>query len=279
MQIKLTVLCENSVSRVSPGGLLGEYGFACLIETDRGNYLFDTGGGLTLFHNAALLNKDLSDIDGLILSHGHYDHVGGLQELLKVKSPLPIFTHPDLFNSRISHNGKVPRDIGTPWSQAELEAAGAEFHFAAGARKLSPELTLSGEIPRLCAEETGDPNLLTLTRDGKQIADPLSDDQSLFIASDKGLVLLLGCAHAGLVNIIDHALQISGQDKIYMIVGGTHLRFCSQTQLAVTMDKIESVGVDRIGASHCTGFEGAAALAERFGRKFFTATVGTEILL
>ena len=125
--------------------------------------------------------------------------------------------------------------------------------------------------------ETGDPNLLSTSKEGVQITDPLRDDLSLFINTDKGLVILLGCAHAGLLNIIDHAIKITGQEKIYMVLGGTHLKFCSEEQMTATLDRLEELDVDKIGASHCTGLRGARMLAERFGKRFFSASVGVEI--
>jgi 7,8-dihydropterin-6-yl-methyl-4-(beta-D-ribofuranosyl)aminobenzene 5'-phosphate synthase len=125
--------------------------------------------------------------------------------------------------------------------------------------------------------ETGDAHLLSLDKTGQQIADPLHDDLSLFINTDKGLVILLGCAHAGLINIIDHAIKVTGQDKIYMVLGGTHLKFCSDEQMNATLDRLEELQVEKIGTSHCTGLRGARILADRFGERFFFASVGVSV--
>ncbi len=138
---------------------------------------------------------------------------------------------------------------------------------------------LSGDIPRIHKEETGDPGLILLTEEQQQIPDPIRDDQSLYIHTDKGLVILLGCAHAGLLNIIDHAINITGEDKIHMILGGTHLKFCSHEQMEATLRRLTELDVDRIGASHCTGLRGATILAEHFGSRFFSASVGVQINL
>lgn len=277
MSVRLTILCENSVDRVSPYGLLGEHGFACHLQTDHGDFLFDTGGGLTLLHNAEKLGIELARLKGLIFSHGHCDHTGGARSVLEKTGALPIYAHPDLFNQRYSNNGQKLREIGTPWSQTDLEQLGVNFVLDAEPLQIAPGLMLSGTVPRIHPEETGDPSLTILGRDKSQETDPLNDDLSLFISTPKGLVILLGCAHSGLQNIIDHALDVTGQDKIHMILGGTHLKFCSDTQMEATLRRLTELDVDRIGASHCTGLHGAITLAKHFGKRFFSASVGEQI--
>jgi len=277
MRTRLTILCENSVDQVSPYGLLGEHGFSCHLQTSAGNFLFDTGGGMTIMYNAKLLGIDFKKLQGIIFSHGHFDHTGGLKQVLEEIGPIPIYAHPDLFSAHYSKNSGQMHNIGVPWTQSELEELGANFTFSSAPDEVAPELLLSGEVPRISKVETGDPNLLSLSKSGDEVSDPLKDDLSLFINTEKGLVIVLGCAHAGLLNIIDHAIKVTGQKKIYMILGGTHLKFCSDEQMAATLDRLEELDVDLIGASHCTGLRGARMLAERFGERFFSASVGMEI--
>ena len=277
MSIRLTILCENSVDRVSPYGLLGEHGFSCHLQTSAGNFLFDTGGGMTIMNNAKLMGIDFKKLQGIMFSHGHFDHTGGLKQVLEETGKIPIYAHPDLFSAHYSKNSGKMHNIGVPWPQPELEELGASFTFSSTPYEVAPGLLLSGEVPRVSKVETGDPNLLSLSESGGEVSDPLSDDLSLFINTEKGLVILLGCAHAGLLNIIDHAIQVTGQKKIYMILGGTHLKFCSDEQMTATLNRLEELDVDLIGASHCTGLRGARMLAERFGERFFSASVGTEI--
>jgi len=277
MSIQLTVLCENSIDRVIPFGLLGEHGFACHLRTPAGEFLFDTGSGTTIMNNAGLLGIDFTKLQGIMFSHGHYDHTGGLKSVLEKTGKIPIYAHPDMFSAHLSKHAGVMRKIGVPWPQDELEALGADFNFSANPITITSELTLSGTIPRISKSETGDPNLLSLSETGEQITDPLNDDLSLFIKTPKGLVILLGCAHAGMLNIIDHALNVTKEQKIHMILGGTHLKFCSDEQMAATLDRLEELDIDKIGTSHCTGLRGARMLAERFGERFFSASVGVEI--
>jgi 7,8-dihydropterin-6-yl-methyl-4-(beta-D-ribofuranosyl)aminobenzene 5'-phosphate synthase len=277
MSTRLTILCENSVDQVCPYRLLGEHGFSCHLQTLSGDFLFDTGGGMTILNNAKLLGIDFSKLQGIMFSHGHFDHTGGLKQVLEKTGEIPIYTHPDLFSEHYSKNSGKMHKIGIPWAQAELEELGADFIFSAAPHIVAPELLLSGEVPRNSTVETGDPNLLSLSTLGEQVTDPLHDDLSLFINTDKGLVILLGCAHAGLLNIIDHAIKVTGEKKVHMVLGGTHLKFCSEEQMTATLDRLEELDVDLIGASHCTGLRGARMLAERFGERFFSASVGVRI--
>jgi 7,8-dihydropterin-6-yl-methyl-4-(beta-D-ribofuranosyl)aminobenzene 5'-phosphate synthase len=277
MGVHLTILCENTVERVHPTGLLGEHGFACYLQTDQGNYLFDTGGGQTLLANSERLQIDLQQLDGIILSHGHLDHTGGLQQVLAPLERVPVYAHPALFTRRHSSNGNQLREIGIPWSKEQLEALGADFRLDSTPQQIAPGITLSGEIPRANRFETGDPKLVTIDSNGAQSVDPLADDFSLFIDSPKGLIILLGCAHAGILNIIEHARKVTGQDHIHLILGGTHLKFSGQEQVTATLDRLDELAIDRIGVSHCTGLQQAQQLAARFGERFFNATVGKEI--
>ena len=275
MSVKLTILCENCVEKASPYGLLGEYGFSCLVETASGTYLFDTGGGLTIINNTERLAINLSRLDGIILSHGHFDHTGGLKQVLEQTGPIAVYAHPDLFDRRFSSHGGPLRSIGIAGERNELEALGADFQLSKEPVEITANMLLSGCVPRVNPHETGDPKLVIEVAAGKHARDPLEDDLSLFLHTDKGLVLVLGCAHAGLINIIDHAVAVTGEKRIHAIVGGTHLMYSGKDQLKATMDRLESEDVTHIGASHCTGRNGALALAARFGERFFSASVGS----
>lgn len=275
MTLRLTILCENSVGR--PLGLLGEHGFACHLQTPAGDYLFDTGSGLGIETNARLLNLDLGALKGIILSHGHYDHVGGLKQVLAHTGPIDVYAHPDLFTERVSTAAAQPRSIGVPHSRSELEQLGARFHFNRAPVELTEELLISGEIPRVTSFEQGDSNLCRVDADGSFHPDPLADDQSLFIRTEKGLTVLLGCAHAGLINILEQARHLTGEQKIHCVLGGTHLMFYDEAQLEQTLQRLDGYAIDKLGAAHCTGLSRAARLAAHYGERFFFATVGSSV--
>jgi len=276
MKARMTVLCENSAGL--PFGVIGEHGFACLVETEGGNYLFDTGQGFGIVSNALTLKKDLGGIAAVMLSHGHYDHTGGLPAVLKLRGPVDVYAHPDLFLERISSRQGQKRFIGIPYNRHYLEFLGARFQLGAEIREVGPGVFLTGEIPRRTAFEKGDADMTALLPDGQTLhPDPIRDDLSLIVDTDKGLVLVLGCAHAGLINIIDYTLETMGRDRIYAVLGGTHLGFTGDEQFEQTLAAIERYRIERIGVSHCTGPARAALLHARYPHKFFFGSVGAVL--
>lgn len=274
MTIRCTILCENSVP--SQFGLIGEHGFACHVETPEGCYLFDTGQGQGLLTNARILQKDLRQLRSIILSHGHYDHTGGLPDALHQTGPIDVFGHPSLFDQRYRATGKLQRFIGSPHRREYLEALGARFCLESRWQQLGPKVYLSGEIPRETAFEKGDAKMSAITADGERLSpDPLNDDLSLVIKASSGLVVLLGCAHAGLINILRHVLRQFPGQRIHTVLGGTHLDFADDSQFEQTLAALDEFGLERLAVSHCTGLSRAAQLQVRFGQRFCFGSVGT----
>lgn len=276
MTIRCTILCENSVP--SQFGLIGEHGFACHVETPQGCYLFDTGQGQGLLNNARILQKDLRQLQAIILSHGHYDHTGGLPDALHQSGPIDVFGHPSLFEARYRATGKLQRFIGIPHRREYLEALGARFRLHRNWQQLGPGVYLSGEIPRETPFEKGDGKMTVVTADGERLSpDPLMDDLSLVLAAPSGLVVLLGCAHAGLINILRGvARQWPGQ-RIHTVLGGTHLDFADGPQFDQTLESLDEFSIERLAVSHCTGLARAAQLQARMGERFCFGSVGTVL--
>lgn len=272
MNFRITILCENSVGPLS--GTLGEHGFSALIEPSDGTpLLFDTGQGLTLLHNARRMNKDLSVVKKVVISHGHYDHAGGLKPLLDECGSKTVHVHPAVFKSRyrVKDNGEC-YPIGMPISREELETAGAVFDLSKEFRMIAPGIYLTGEVPRVTDFETGDPGLYCDCTG--QEPDSTPDDQSLILETDKGLVLILGCCHAGLVNTLEHVAYMTGRRDVYAVVGGTHLGFCGYEQISKTVTALKALGIKKLAASHCTGFGASARLSRELPKEFQTAMVG-----
>lgn len=271
MNCRITVLCDNTVGPVT--GTLGEHGFAALVEHPGGALLFDTGEGATLLANAQRMNKDLHRVETVILSHGHFDHTGGLLPLLRSCGPKRVLAHPGLFapRYRVKDTGEAIA-IGIPYSEEYLLGRGARFDLSREPREVAAGILLSGEVLRRTDFESGDQGLYGDPR--KETIDMLPDDQSLIIRGERGLTILLGCCHAGLVNTIEAARQLTGEDEVYAVVGGTHLGFCTGSQLDQTMRAMRSFRVKKICAGHCTGFTAAARLAHEFPGAFQPTAVG-----
>lgn len=272
----ITILCENSVAR--PGGLIAEHGFAALIETPSSSILFDTGQGFGLIHNAQEIGRDLQKISSVVLSHGHLDHSGGLPALLEHRQrPLTVVAHPDLFSERYWRSDFELRPIGIPVPRAELEGQGASFSLGCDYQQLTENLYCSGEVPQRTNFEKGDPHLVIPDGKGGFCPDPLRDDLSLALSTEKGLVILLGCAHAGVINIIEHFREKSGEERIFALIGGTHLGPASEEQFQATLAALKRYRIARIGLSHCTGLNRGAQLFQEFAGRSFFAAAGTVL--
>jgi 7,8-dihydropterin-6-yl-methyl-4-(beta-D-ribofuranosyl)aminobenzene 5'-phosphate synthase len=260
MSCRIRIICDNTAGALS--GTLGEHGFAALVERDGESLLFDTGGGHTLLHNAQRMNLDLKSVPQVVLSHGHYDHAGGLWPLLQACGPKRVLAHPDVFARRYAMREESYKAIGMPYAQEFLEGAGANFSFGDTFRELAPGFFLTGEVPRVTAFEEGDAGLFCDLSGCRRDAVP--DDQSLVIVTKKGLLLLLGCCHAGVINTVEHARAKTGIDEVYGIVGGCHLAFSSRAQIDATIKALKRYGVKKLCAGHCTGFEASALLSREF---------------
>lgn len=280
MSVRITVLCENTVGASLP--LIGEHGFAVFIETGTGNYLFDTGQGYSLIHNARCLKKDLAGIKGILLSHGHYDHTGGLPEVLKLNSRMKVYGHPDIFAEKhalVKTDGKdEQKPIGMKFKREYYEQKGAEFIFNTSLHEVAPGIYLTGEVPRRTDFEKGDPRLL-VNAAGKLMPDPLLDDQSLVLKTGQGLAIIAGCAHAGLINILEHVSNCFKNESVNTVIGGTHLGFLKRDQIDQTIARLKQYDVKKIGTSHCTGFEASALLFRAFEDRYFFASAGTSVEL
>jgi len=270
-KVKITTLCENS----SPGfGLLPEYGLSMLLETGGKRFLFDAGSGTSLTVNAQLLDIDLRTINAVVFSHGHYDHTGGLEKLLEINNSLAVYAHPDIFNKYLESAGEKPAYVGPPWSREYLQKRDVAFFPVEGPLELEKGLIITGPIPRTVEYEEQEPRFLRKNRQGF-VRDQIYDDQALVVESSKGIVVLLGCTHAGLINTLRYVVSLTGAHKIHAILGGTHLMNISESRLASTLKDLRKFEIEKIAPCHCTGFRATVALHQVFPQQFYLNQVGS----
>jgi len=273
MSVRVTTLSENTAGR---GDLLAEWGLSILVETEKTAVLLDAGKGISAAHNVDALGIDLNKIDRIVLSHGHYDHTGGLRQLLqKMRREVEIVAHPDVWQAKYARRNDEPdRYIGIPFQRNELESLGAIFNLTAEPVKIDDSIMTTGEIPMVTSFEQVDADLFVKEDTGWQ-QDKLLDDQALIVNMESGLVVILGCAHRGIINTLYHARQLTGRETIYAVIGGSHLINTSEERLWQTIGALRELGVRRLGLCHCTDLPAASVLAQEFGESFFFNRAGT----
>jgi len=278
VKLRITTLSENTAGA---GNLLAEWGLSILIETDDINILLDTSSGISASHNVDILDVDLSKIDKIVLSHGHFDHTGGLRQVLrKVRKEVEIIAHPDIWAAKYARRqGQKDRYIGVPFQRQELESLGARFTLTTKPTKITDNIMTTGEIPMVTNFEEIEPNRFFVKEESGWQPDKLLDDQALIINTEQGLVVILGCAHRGIINTLYHAQQLTGVKPIHMVLGGCHLIRASEERIWLTISALRELNVQKVGVSHCTGLPAAVIMAQEFGDKFFFSNAGTRINL
>ena len=273
--LKITVL---STMLVGDREGLGEWGFSALVEADGHRILLDTGSHPeTVLENARDLKIDLTDVREVILSHNHWDHVRGLmtlrREMMK-KNPEALsvaYVGRGIFYSRPSAKGEDNELLAI---RKEYEASGGKFIERSEGAELFPGAWLSGPVPRKYPERNWSGSGKVQTPNGL-VEDNIPEDQALVLNTPKGLVVVTGCGHAGIVNILTYAGEEFPNEPVYGVVGGLHLFAASDQQLDWTGDKLKEFKVENLVGAHCTGIEALRHLRERAGLTRTTAVVGS----
>jgi 7,8-dihydropterin-6-yl-methyl-4-(beta-D-ribofuranosyl)aminobenzene 5'-phosphate synthase len=258
---------------------MGEWGLSVLVETESCKVLLDTGMSKAAVHNADLMGIDLSIVDKIVLSHAHGDHTGGLREVLRrAKKGIEIIAHPDIWIPKYVRFGEKNSYVGIPFIREALESLGASFTLSRKPYKISDDIMTTGEVEMTTDYETIDGSLFS-KKGAQMVPDPLADDLALIIRTSEGLALITGCAHRGIINTVRHVQKLTKGEHIHTILGGTHLMVASPERIERTANELKKLGLQRLGVSHCTGFNASMVLAREFGEVFFLNNAGIQINL
>jgi 7,8-dihydropterin-6-yl-methyl-4-(beta-D-ribofuranosyl)aminobenzene 5'-phosphate synthase len=274
-RLEIVVLAENTVRRA---GLLGEHGLAFWINADGRRLLFDTGQGKVLQENARQLGILLGGIEAVAVSHGHYDHTGGLHTALERARRANIYLHPAGLHKKYARQDKPPhRSIGIPSpDEQSIRHRARNLTWTTQPTEIVPGVWVTGEIPRMTDyEDAGGPFYTDRTCTQP---DPLADDQALYVESANGIVVLLGCAHAGVVNTLEYVSRITGRKRIHAVLGGMHLLRASRRRIEATGDALERFKVRVIAPGHCTGVAAVAYLWNRFPSQVNECAAGSRFV-
>jgi len=273
MTVRITTLSENTAQL----GFLGEWGLSILVETDSTRVLLDTGLSTSAVYNADLMGIDFSTIDAIVLSHAHGDHTGGLRDVLRrVRKLVQVIAHPDIWIPKYVVYGEISRYAGIPYMKEDLESLGASFTLTTKPFKISDDIMTTGEVEMTTDYETIDDRLF-VKKGNNIVPDPLTDDLAIVVKTTEGLVLITGCAHRGIINTVRHVQKLMGGEYIHTIIGGTHLMVASPERIQNTASELKELRLQRLGVSHCTGFNASAALAKEFSESFFLNNAGSQL--
>jgi len=260
--IKLTVLIEDRPEKE----FFTEHGLSLFIEDKDKNILFDTGQSDKFILNAKKLNIDLNKVDTIILSHGHYDHTGGLPGILKIKSNIPIIAHPLAIEGKYSSGGGKIHFIGIPLKKQW------NFQFTKIFKKVAENIYFLGEIEE--KYELPETHFFK-DKEGKE-HDTFKDDTSIIIKGSKGISVICGCCHKGLINTIEKAKEYFNEN-IDKILGGFHLKDPKSVLMEDTIEYLKDINPNFLGLSHCTSEEVSKIFLEKFKGKAHIVKTGDVI--
>ncbi|MEJ2660964.1 MAG: MBL fold metallo-hydrolase [Desulfobacteraceae bacterium] len=275
--------------RIPTDSLVAEHGLSLLVKTvgegEQHTIMLDTGyNARSLIHNMEWLGIDLSAIEAIVISHSHMDHAGALYPVVKkINRSVPLVVHPDIFARHRILKTKDKGEIRFPdcYDRDHLAAAGVDLVERRGPTGLSGDTILvTGEVARVTDFEKGMPSAF-VERNRELRPDPISDDQSLIVHLDgKGLVLITGCCHAGLINTLRYAQKITGIQEVHAVLGGLHLSGPAFAPIVErTIEELQRFNPELVVPMHCTGWNSSRRLAEAFDKRFILNSVGTTYIL
>jgi len=255
---------------------LAEHGLSFWIEYGDKRILFDTGQSDILVQNAKTLGINLAEVNAIVLSHGHYDHTGGLSTILDIAPKAKIYLHPAATEPKFSRKVLGVKSIGMS-HLAKKAVQRRHVIWTATPAQIFPGMSVTGQVPRINNFE--DVGGAFFVDENCQKPDELLDDQTLFVESAKGLVVVLGCAHSGVVNALNYISNLTSRNKIYAVIGGMHLLNASRIRITNTIETFKKYEIQKIVPLHCTGQKAMGDLKNAFGDKCSFLSAGGQIIL
>ncbi len=271
--ISMTVLVDD---HGTDSTLATEHGLAFWIEAGDQHVLFDTGQTDLLLANALALGIDLAQTDAIVLSHGHYDHTGGLVAVLDMAPRAKIFLHPEAAEAKFHCKGSSIRSIGMP-DKARLALKNRHVIWTGTPAIVCPGLSVTGQVPRFNRwEDVPQDFYLDQSCDSP---DSLLDDQSIWTQTERGISVVLGCAHAGVMNTLRYIEELTQAESFHTIVGGMHLLHASDEQIEQTEATLKRYRFDCIAPGHCSGEKVIEHLSQVFSECYLPCSVGMKFVL
>jgi 7,8-dihydropterin-6-yl-methyl-4-(beta-D-ribofuranosyl)aminobenzene 5'-phosphate synthase len=273
-KVRITVLVENTAES---SGLLAEHGLSFWVEAGSQCILFDTGQGGVLVNNAYRLGISLGRVDAIVRNHGHYDHTGGRADALRGNRPTAVYAHPAAMKPKYGRNKDgTSREIGMPLScEQAVERRRGQLVLTEEPTAVSNIFMVTGPVPRATEfEDTGGPFFLDPQC---RSPDPIVDDQAIFFESTRGTVVILGCAHAGIINTLRYVRHLTEDRPIHAVLGGMHLIGASVQRLKRTIEALRDMKLERLGPAHCTGRAATAALWDAMPGQCIPCHVETQV--
>lgn len=258
-KLKITTLVENTAGEHH--ALVSEHGISFLVEKDDRRILFDTGQSDAYLYNAMQLNIDMSKVDTVILSHGHYDHSGGFRYLSEVSEYYHVWMNETFFDEKYGIRETAYDYLGNNFDETFLIDNSIPYSFVTEpTREIAPGIYIVSSFERKHDEEEINPRFM-IRKDSSFVTDPFDDEILLALDTEKGMVVLLGCAHPGMMNMLDTVKQ-AFKKPIAAVLGGTHLVEAKGERLRRSLEYLQDPDLLIAGVSHCTGKEAMEKLKE-----------------